>query len=67
MSFIRKIRKNKVKNHFSSLFPIAASGMKHHHHHHGHCNCAECNHDHHHEEEEEVVELDDTKNSSTTV
>jgi len=66
MSFIRKIRKNKVKNHFSSLFPIAASGMKHHHHH-GHCDCAECNHDHHHEEEEEVVELDDTKNSSTTV
>ena len=66
MSFIRKIRKNKVKNHFSSLFPIAASGMKHHHHH-GHCDCAECNHDHHHEEEEEVVELDGTKNSSTTV
>jgi len=66
MSFIRKIRKNKAKNHFSSLFPIAASGMKHHHHH-GHCDCAECNHDHHHEEEEEVVELDDTKNSSTTV
>ena len=66
MSFIRKIRKNKVKNHFASLFPIAASGMKHHHHH-GHCDCAECNHDHHHEEEEEVVELDDTKNSSTTV
>lgn len=66
MSFIRKIRKNKVKNHFSSLFPIAASGMKHHHHH-GHCVCAECNHDHRHEEEEEVVELDDTKNSSTTV
>lgn len=65
MSFIRKIRKNKVKNHFSSLFPIAASGMKHHHHHHGHCDCAECNH--HHEEEEEVVELDGTKNSSTTV
>jgi hypothetical protein len=66
MSFIRKIRKNKVKNHFSSLFPIAASGMKHHHHHHGHCDCAECNH-RHHEEEDEVVELDDTKNSSTTV
>lgn len=66
MSFIRKIRKNKVKNHFSSLFPIAASGMKHHHHHHGHCDCAECNHDHHYEEEE-VVELDATKNSSTTV
>lgn len=66
MSFIRKIRKNKVKNHFASLFPIAASGMKHHHHHHGHCDCAECNH-HHHEEEEEVVELDGTKNSSTTV
>lgn len=64
MSFIRKIRKNKVKNHFSSLFPIAASGMKHHH---GHCDCAECNHDHHHEEEEKVVELDTTKNSSTTV
>ena len=63
MSFIRKIRKNKVKNHFSSLFPIAASGMKHHH---GHCDCAECNHDHHYEEEE-VIELDDTKNSSTTV
>lgn len=65
MSFIRKIRKNKVKNHFASLFPIAASGMKHHHGH--HCDCAECNHDHNHEEEEEVVELDDTKNSSTTV